>query len=353
MIYRFFVALTFTIVVFPFAAMYTFAAVYPDAHFAFDSQTWLQGLAPIAFGWVVFLLPGLLPFVGHRYYDWVAKKTGFTALFEAIGSGLRKTRDGARWLNLKTRTVVANRPNPKELISGARAQLQRAVANRGRNNRDPKPVESQPTEPGIDDSQPSSSVLLQQPEKNDEVATTVVSAKAKATESLDKARAAIKDAPKHVAKVRQTIDTLRHRLIPDDMQRTIDLNQYTLEALSHIKRIMAELLLSAELGEADRAFCDQVVSAIPEPPSPSEAEKPLPSFPLVYPEEHRDTLKHHAANAKVILRDLDFEEAAAGNLERALHVLKAIVAHETRERASLADAGREDLMVGLPAQSSA
>ncbi len=65
MIYRVFVASTFTLVVFPFAAMYTFAAVYPDAHFAFDRQTWLQGMAPVAFGWVVFLLPGLLPFVGH------------------------------------------------------------------------------------------------------------------------------------------------------------------------------------------------------------------------------------------------------------------------------------------------
>ena len=59
MIYRFFVALTFTVVVFPFAAMYTFAAVYPEAHFAFDRQTWLQGLFPIAVGWTLFLLPGI------------------------------------------------------------------------------------------------------------------------------------------------------------------------------------------------------------------------------------------------------------------------------------------------------
>ena len=64
MVYRFFVALLFTVVVFPFVVMYAFAMTWPEATFAFDQRTWLHGLFPIALGWVLFLLPGMFPFMG-------------------------------------------------------------------------------------------------------------------------------------------------------------------------------------------------------------------------------------------------------------------------------------------------
>jgi len=338
MIYRFFVALTFTFVVFPFAAMYSLAAVYPDAHFAIDRQTWLNGLFPIAVGWILFLLPGMLPFVGHRYYDWVAEKTGCKALFQAIASGLRRTRDGAKWLKLRSQTAIANRPQPKNVLSGLREGLQRFSKKKS------------------DKSAEAESVL---PQEASPVETSVTAppqgsnAKARAAESLEKARAALKDAPKHVANVRQTIETLRHRLTPDDLQRTIDLNQYTLETFAHVKQILLELLPTADLSDADRAFCEQVVAAVPEPPSPSSADRPPPEYAFVYPDEHRADLKQHAGKAKVLLRDADFLRAAQGDIEGGLLIMKAIVAHERRGRAVVVDPGNDDLMVGLPASSSA
>lgn len=351
MIYRFFVAFTFTFVVFPFAAMYSLAAVYPDAHFAIDRQTWLHGMFPIAVGWILFLLPGMLPFVGHRYYDWVAEKTGFKALFQAIASGLRRTRDGAKWLKLRSQTAIANRPQPKNVLTGLRDSLQRLAKKKSDQPVEAGALSSQEAPPAVSEAEP--------PQAAPPVETAVTphpqgsNAKARAAESLEKARSALKDAPKHVANVRQTIETLRHRLTPDDLQRTIDLNQYTLETFAHVKQILLELLPTADLSEADRAFCEQVVAAVPEPPSPSAADLPPPDYAFVYPDEHRDDLKQHAGKAKVLLRDADFVRAAQGDIEGGLLIMKAIVAHERRGRAVVVDPGNDDLMVGLPVSSPA
>lgn len=345
MIYRFFVALTFTFVVFPFAAMYSLAAVYPDAHFAIDRQTWLHGLFPIAVGWVLFLLPGMLPFLGHRYYDWVAEKTGLKALFQAIAIGVRRTRDGAKWLKLKSQTAIANRPQPKKVLSGLRGGLQRLSKK--------APVEQPSARATAVDATADATVAVEPHRNAPAPLPSANNAKARAAESLEKARAALKDAPKHVANVRQTIETLRHRLTPDDLQRTIDLNQYTLETFAHVKQILLELLPTADLSEADRAFCEQVVAAVPEPPSPSAADLPPPQYAFVYPDDHREDLKQHAGKAKVLLRDADFVRAAQGDIEGGLLIMKAIVAHERRGRAVVVDPGNDDLMVGLPVSSPA
>ena len=330
MIYRFFVALAFTFLVFPFAAMYTFAAVYPEAHFAFDRQTWLQGMAPIAFGWVLFLLPGLLPFVGHRYYSWVAHKTGIAALVAGIGRGLRRLRDALKWLRLKGQTALANRVAEDGAKISLRERLKSAT-DAYREWRSRKDVSSPPSDQRVPD--------------GDEQKIT--------QEALLRAKAALKEAPKHIAGIRTKIDTLRHRLTPDDLQRTIDLNQYTLETFSHLKHILEDVVPSVELSPEDRAFCAAVVDAIPEPPSPSAADTAPPAHSFVYPPERRDALKGHAANSKVSIRDVDFQLAAQGDLERGLLLVRGIVAHECRDRAVLADTQAEDLVVGLPVQSPA
>ena len=334
MIYRLFVALLFTFAVFPFVAMYTFAGVYPDAHFAFDQQTWLQGLAPIVFGWVLFLLPGLLPFVGHKYYDWVARKTGFTALFEGTRAGFGRLRDWFVWLRLKSRTALSSRPGLE------RFRLRQVMQTlRSKSTAAPPPL----TE--VDEA--VSAVPATMPRQS------TAAARANVSESLQKARVAIKEAPKHVANVRNTFETLKHRFTPDDLQRTIDLNQYTLETFAHTKGIIRELLAAADLSNSDRTFCNSVLVAIPEPPSPSAVDRPPPTRSFVYPQERREELKQHAGSAKILLRDADFKSADQGDIERGLLIVKAIVARESRERTVVVDSASEELMVGLPAHSSA
>ena len=337
MIYRLFVALLFTVVIFPFAAMYTFAAVYPDAHFAFDRQTWLHGLAPIAFGWVLFLLPGLLPFVGGRYYDWVAEKTGFAALFSATGNGLKRTRDGLKWLNLKGRTALANRPSTSEVAAKLRSGVKR-IKDKG----------STSAAPGDDRRD-----AISDTQTPDAAQGRTARSREKVAESLQKARGVINDAPKHVAKVKERIESLRQQLTPDELQRTIDLNQYTLDTFSHVKGIIAALVPFADLNEQDRAFCEAVVSAIPEPPSPSEADKPPPTYRFDYPEASREDLVRHAGRAEVLLKETDFDLAAQGDIERALRIVKAIVGHESRQKAVMLDPSGGDFVVGLPATNSA
>lgn len=331
MIYRLFVALTFTLLVFPFAAMYSFAAIYPDAHFAFDRQTWLQGLAPILFGWVLFLLPGLIPFFGYRYYDWVARKTGFEALFAGIGNGLQRLRTGFASTNARTRQAIANRPSGEGWKTALRSVLDRFRNMRAQNSSETDTV-SQPAADVAESLQTKKSRLRQ---------------RANVTDTLEKARGVIKDAPRHVAQMKQTIESLRHHLTPDELQRTIDLNQYTLEAFAHLKSILSHLLRVTELSDAERAYANAVVEGIPQPPSTSTAdEQPAPST-FVFPPELRDDLRQHAAKSRLMLREMDFLAAENGDLERALLVLRAIVGRETG-RCTMGVDSSDEFVVGLP-----
>jgi hypothetical protein len=335
MVYRFFVAIIFTFTVFPFAAMYSFAAVYPDAHFALDRQTWMQGMVPIAFGWVVFLLPGMLPFVGHRYYGWVAKKTGFDEFIKACDRALGRLGDRLKWLKLKTQTAASNRSSGPGLKKRFQGGLQ-SLRDRRKKVDDEAPLDAEPQA---------------QVEHTDQVSQEPQPAPDKARkrlstgDSIQKARQVFKDAPKHIATVKSRLEDLRHHLTPDDLQRTIDLNQYTLETFSHLKRVLSELLGSVELSADNRAFCKSVVAALPEPPSPSASDRPPPNHSFSYPAELREPLKEHAARSRLAVRDTDFAAAEGGDLERALLLVHAIVAHESRERAVVADPETDDLLL--------
>jgi hypothetical protein len=308
MVYRFFVAIAFSVVVFPFAAMYTFAVTFPDATFSFDRQTWLYGLAVIGFGWALFLLPGLLPFVGHRYYDWVARKTGLVALFDGLRSG---------FTSLRERTVAAG-----SAIRGAGSNLsalkkysflpRRSAVARGAGD---------PT-PGTDADSPP---LDPQPDTAETTVSSPQDVRRRASEGIGKVRNVLNDAPKHIDKAKETLNTLRMKITPDELQHTIDLNQYTLEVFSHLKTLVSSFLASASLGKEDLAFVQSVFGAVPEPPSPTDADRLPEAQSFDYPEARRPDLKNAAARVKVTLRDTDFELAADGDIERALFIAKALV----------------------------
>ena len=321
MVYRFFVALLFTVGAFPFAVMYTFALRFPEAQFSFDSATWGQGLAIVVFGWVVFLLPGLLPFVGHRYYDWVARKTGMVALYEATRSGMRGIRDRIRWLSLRTRTTLANLRPGEETLTKLKSRMRREQKQDAQQVPAAEPAtEAPPTPPQAD--------------------------------RLGKARQVLADAPRHLAKAKSTFHSLREKLTPDELQRTIDLNQYTLETFSHLKEVLRSLLPSANLVAEEHNFVELVLNAVPEPPSPSAVNNHPVSTVFDYPPALREALQARGTKKKIVVRDEDFELAKTGDLERALFLVRALlVTGERREQVT--DDAYEDPMVGLSFQGSA
>lgn len=321
MVYRFFVALLFTVGVFPFAVMYTFALRFPEARFAFDSATWGQGLAIVVFGWVVFLLPGLLPFVGHRYYDWVARKTGMVALYQATRSGLRAIRDRIRWLSLRTRTAMANLRPANDTLDKLRSRMRR---------------EEKQEVADVPAAEPGAEAPAARPQ----------------ADRLGKARQVLADAPRHLAKAKSTFHSLREKLTPDELQRTIDLNQYTLETFSHLKEVLRSLLPSANLVAEERNFVELVLNAVPEPPSPSAVHNQPVSSVFDYPPALREALQAQGTKKKIVVRDEDFELAKSGDLERALFLVRALLVTGDR-REQVSNDVYDDPMVGLSFQGSA
>ena len=318
MVYRFFVALAFNVVVFPYVAMYTFSLSYPTAHFAFDQPTWLQGLMVIAFGWALFLLPGLLPFVGHRYYDWVARKTGCVALVDGIRSGLS---------NIRSSLVRAKR-SIAGVVAQARSADRRSLKELFKRDKKPEIPTLEAPKVEKEMSKPTKTALL-------------------ATEGLNKAKVALRDAPKTFSDLKSTFSTLRERLTPDELQKAINLNQYTLETFFHIKAILKDMLAAADVSPTDRTFIENVLSAIPEPPSPSETTRPLIDWVFDYPEEQRPALKNRAAQKKIALRDTDFELARRGDLERALLIVKSMVLNNPLNSNGKRVDVEDDVMLGF------
>ena len=328
MIYRFFVALLFNVVVFPFVAMYSFSLSFPDAHFAFDQATWLQGGLVILFGWVLFLLPGLLPFVGYRYYDWAARKVGLTAVVEEAKAGIARASDRLRWANLKLRTALSNRSSAKESLAGIGQAIRRSSTDLATSIGDKAQSMAKANEPNVSS-----------PAKPGHAA-------------FSKARDAFRSAPMRIANVKESLSSLREKLTPDELQRTIDLNQYTLEAFKHLKAILLELVPTAGLSDDESRFCSSVINAIPEPPSPSATTQPLVNYNFVYPTERRDELKIRAAEKKVVLRDTDFVAAQSGDLERGLLIVKSILLKKPLNSSGRPIQVEDDILLGLPMGSA-
>lgn len=336
MVYRFLVAFIFTFVVFPFVAMFALHAVFPEAHAAFDRQTWLQGLVPIAAGWLLFLSPGFIPFVGSRYYPWVARKTGLTAFFQSIGQGIGTIRRGFL-ARLRRGRALVKRPNPK--------------VHTPKSN----PVTGRPTLRERWDHLYSATRNYFAKKRTDaDIDKLAVpnASRERAQAHLDRARNVIKDAPKHISGVRHQLESLRDKLTPDELQRTIDLNSYTIETFGHLKRILSLHLPVLPLDETDSVFCRSVIAAIPEPRSPSAVARAPAPHSFNYPEPHRAVLYERAVKARLAIRNEDFVLAEQGDLERGLLLTSAIVADAIARQGNDTTAFSDELILGLPMSQS-
>lgn len=311
MVYRFLVATIFTFAVFPFVAIYTFSLQYESAQFAFDSRTWLQGLAVILFGWVLFLLPGMLPFAADKYYPWVARKIGLTDFYKATREGISRTRVRLTWLRhwLLSKTSSIALPFKK----------------------------SESTPPPDTQSYPVSS----------EAQPTTKKSKIRITEQLESAKHILSDAPRHFEQAKTHIKALRTNLTPDELQRSINLNQYTLEVISNLKRMLLLVRPTLELAESLDDFLLKTLNALPEPLSPGESQSVQETTSFVFPEDQRESLRHDATRFQIPIRQSDFELAENGDLERALYLALALVHLSldvgNRDSASSLD----DPMIGL------
>jgi hypothetical protein len=176
--------------------------------------------------------------------------------------------------------------------------------------------------------------------------------KSATTEQLSRAREVLHDTPKHLAKAKDTISSIKQKLTPDELQRTIDLNQYTLETFSHVKSMLWQLVRASDLGAEELAFCRRVVDAVPQPPSPSAVTKAPPSDNFSYPLDRRESLRVHAATKKITLRDKDFQLAEEGDLERAFLIMKALLVERLHQHSVAEDENVDDLMLGLPISQS-
>jgi len=331
MAYRFLVALLFSLAVFPFVAIWTFSLEYPDARFAFDKATWLQGLAIVGFGWILFLLPGLIPVAGERYYGWVARKTGLVSLVESMQSGVLRVSSAIRAFFSSCKTRLSAFGPLSSLLARTRSPR-----TPHRVSADGSIEASHAVSQAVD---PSSALRSRRPQIPHL--------------QLERAKGLLTDAPRHLAKARETLNGLRGKLTPDELQKTIDLNQYTLEAFAHLKVLLESLLPLTPLDEPQHRFAVAVISAIPEPPSPSASQEPSATHTFVYPLDDRDNLRTSAGKRKVVLRDTDFELAAQGDLERALFVLKALVVSQLPSTRSYAHLDENDPMIGLLASTEA
>lgn len=324
MAYRFVVALLFSFVVFPFAAMYTFAYTYEDAHFAFDRATWARGMFPIAVGWIVFLLPGMLPLLGKRYYSWVGRKLGFDVFAQRISEGYAGLRNRIQVTRARlskpksanpvheSQPMARKRRNGKELLRAAKEKLERITA---------------PLTEGEQGAQKR---------KRPIVSREVID---KGAKQLDVGLKRLKDFQK-VAKT---------HLTPDERQKRIDLNGYTLNVMSHLSSVARQKLTELKLDDVDRAFCMNALSAIPTTAVLNIPEEELQhmdqAFP--YPRDRWESLTRAAARNSATLRDSTFQDAADGDIESALMIMRCIV-DEYCQPESQTNTPEEDVILGLP-----
>lgn len=235
MAYRLLVALIFTFGVFPFAVMYTFAFNYPDAHFAFDRETWAQGVFPIAVGWIVFLLPGMLPWLGKRYYRWVARKLGLIELSEQLKHVSERVR--ARYSAARAKVKSRKQPSVSpEAVFGTK------IRNR----------QAGPTKPPTE----MFRAMI------DSLKTRFAEKRLASQDAAHKGNVGLLKAKETFERVRKNAVA---QLTPDQKQKSIDLNSYTLSILSHISSIAVRTLTDPRLDPEDRDFCEAALSAIPKP----------------------------------------------------------------------------------------
>lgn len=329
MAYRFVVALLFSFVVFPFAAMYTFAYTYEEAHFAFDRTTWLNGLFPIAVGWVVFLLPGMLPWVGKRYYSWVGRKLGFDVFVQRIDAGWARLRYRARILKSRlTRPrspTTTNEAQPKTRKRRTIAEFRNAIKQK------------------LDS--------LRAPVTDNEAKALKPKRPIVSKEVIDKGAKQINVGLERLKGFHKVAKT---HLTPDERQTRIDLNGYTLNVMSHLSSVVTHKLSELNLDDIDRQFCTSALNAIPTTAvlNLPEEDRENNDDTFFYPQDRREALVLAAARNSVTLRETTFENAAAGDIESALMIMRCIV-DEYCQPEIQTNTPEEDVILGLPVTGAA
>lgn len=336
MVYRMFVALALTVFVFPFVAMFALKGVYPDVHFALDRQTWLQGLFPIALGWVIFLLPGLIPGLTDRYFSWIARVTGFTALGTSIRRGLGRIRTTCLVLASAARSAASKLPKA-------------AAARRANGALAPAP----PATHGDQSASDNEEVIVS--ETGSPKASATASIRTGIRAAMGRASSLMRDRSNHIEAAKQHIRGFSERvasLTAEERRLEAELNAYTLEAFAHLKAVAKLAAAGLELDATDAEFVDKVLAAVPEPMMPGQDLLPDHGR-LVYPENERSDLIAAAGRVQLLIEDEDFEQAAGGNIERGLKIARAIMSSADQSRLQKLGFLEDDPFIGLPAARQA
>lgn len=351
MVYRFLVAAGIMFGIFPFLAMATFRVVHPDTPFGLDYQTWALGLIPIVAGWLLFLAPGLMPVVGRRYFAWVGRMTGLNAfgeslrqLYLAIRARLARVPDGLRRLAaLRQRAKlqpVAQAAAPSLLADGTLA------------------APGSPHLPATDASEhpaAQSAAPAAQSAPAERTPLVIVRLKTLLQQWRAQVAAVAANPEAHVDSAKTKLRSLRERVATvraDQAFSPADLNDYTLQAVGHLKAIAKLAAGSLKLGPDDQAFVALVLQSIPEPAMPGQ-EEPTPPGPLDYPEESRPDLIAAAGRLRISLTEEDFEKASTGDLERGLKVMLAVISVADHFRRRSQYDLNEDPLLQLPLQQTA
>lgn len=305
MTYRFFVAVAVTLLLFPFAMVYSFQIGQPDAEIAFNYETWLSGFLLVLFGWVVFLAPGLIPFYGTRYYAWVGRISGLTHTVavaqERAGSALKAA------------------PRPKDLKaalapSALKAKVGGAIA----------PVREQWVKRRSSDTETTMANALCVQSDSSSVFELAADAKtsiqSKVTSTLSRLKSA--ETKENIAGLRSQLSNM---FTPDERQREVVLNLYTLRIYSHMATLIGMHLDAMELEPELDSFARTVCSGIPVPPTPGSTEAEAPQLEYALPERYHELLVDFGNRVNLPIKESDFEMAAAGDLERALMILKVVL----------------------------
>lgn len=312
MTYRFFVALAFMVSVFPFAMIYSFKAVYPEAHFGFDRTTWLSGLILVAFSWTLFLAPGLIPGLGPRYYRWAGRKTGLTPTLQSFSGGLSRLRSAASKDSQPSNRLAAVKSGLGDLMASAKKIPSRASSMlssaQSKDSLATHDTNTLPKHPGTPLDTPLDGPLVEPSTPGVPIREKLASLKANAAPNIAEMRS-----------------HLSNMFTPDERQREIVLNLYTLRIYAHLRTMIELQLELIELEETLAEFASTVCAGIPLPPSPGSTEVNAPQLRYVLPERHRRSLVDFANRANIPITEQDFAMAEDGDLEKALLILKAVL----------------------------
>jgi len=305
MTYRVIAAFAIMFILLPFALVYSFQIGQPDHALSFTYDTWLSGAPLVLIVIVVFLSPGLTPFVGERYYGWVMEVTGITHTASVV-----QQRATHAFQSLPELEHAKSVLTPSSLKSKLVSLTGTARANWTKRRSG-----------GVEASMPDV-LSLENPSKSfsERLARPQIPIRSKIEETLSRLKS--DDTKEKYAVVRAKLSNM---FTPDERQREVVLNLYTLRIYSHMASALEMYLDLIKLEPALDGFARQVCAGIPVPPPPGSTEVAAPRLAYTLPPSYQEPLVDYANRANVPIKEADFEMAAAGDLERALLILKVIL----------------------------